>query len=83
MLSDYLRAAMRRAHYELLDPDEGFYGEIPGFQGLYAQAPLLENCREELSSTLEDWILFRVSRHLPIPIVDGLSLEIKEVAENA
>jgi hypothetical protein len=33
MLSEYLRAAMAKAHYELLGGGEGFYGEIPGFQG--------------------------------------------------
>ena len=79
MLSDYLQAAMRDAHYELLDENEGFYGEIPGFQGVLAQATTLEKCREELASTLEDWLLFRISRHLPTPVVGGMSLEIKEV----
>jgi predicted RNase H-like HicB family nuclease len=70
---------MRKARYELLDAEEGFYGEIPGFQGVYAQAMSLEACREELASTLEDWILFRVSRQLTIPTVDGLSLEVRAV----
>src|ERR1039457_6077058 len=66
MLTEYLRLAMSRAHYELLGGGEGFYGEIPGLQGVLAQAETLEACREELASTLEDWLLFRVSRHLPI-----------------
>ncbi len=74
MLSEYLRAAMAKAHYELLGGGEGFYGEIPGFQGAYARGETLEACREELVSTLEDWLLFRVSRHLPIPVVDVQSL---------
>jgi predicted RNase H-like HicB family nuclease len=80
MLTDYLKSAMRRAHYELLDEHEGFCGEIPGFDGVLAQAATLEGCREELASTLEDWLLFRISRHLPIPSIDGMNLEIKEVA---
>jgi hypothetical protein len=29
---------------------------------------------------LEEWILLRVSRNLPLPIVDGIELSIKEVA---
>jgi predicted RNase H-like HicB family nuclease len=81
MLTAYLQAALRRAHYELLDREEGFYGEIPGFEGVLAQAPTLEQCREELVGTLEDWLLFRISRGLPIPSVEGMSLEVKEVAE--
>ena len=83
MLTDYLQAAMRRAHYELLDAQEGFCGEIPGFQGVYATAATLEACREELARTLEDWLFFRVSRNLPTPVLDGLDLQIKELAENA
>ena len=79
MLSEYLSAAMAKAHYELLGGDEGFYGEIPGFQGVLAQAHTLETCRAELASTLEDWLLFRLSRQLPIPVVEGLDLKIKEL----
>ncbi len=83
MLIEYLRAALAKAHYELLGEGEGFYGEIPGFQGVYAQAKTLEACREELASTLEDWLLFRIARHLPTPTVDGMDLTIREVAESA
>ena len=78
MLTEYLRLAMSRAHYELLGGGEGFYGEIPGFQGVLAQGGTLDACREELASTLEDWLLFRISRQLPVPVVDGLDLTIKE-----
>ncbi|MCW5559701.1 MAG: type II toxin-antitoxin system HicB family antitoxin [Verrucomicrobiae bacterium] len=83
MLIEYLRAALAKAHYELLAEGEGFYGEIPGFQGVYAQAKTLEACREELAGTLEDWLLFRIARHLPTPTVDGMDLTIREVAESA
>jgi predicted RNase H-like HicB family nuclease len=82
-LSAFLQAAMARAHYEMLGGGEGFYGEIPGFQGVYAQADTLEGCREELASTLEDWLLLRIARHLPIPVLDGMDLRVKEVGEPA
>ena len=78
MLSEYLKAAMAKAHYELLGGGEGFFGEIPGFQGVFAQADTLEACRDGLASTLEDWLLFRISRQLPIPVVEGLNLTVKE-----
>jgi predicted RNase H-like HicB family nuclease len=71
---------MRRAKYEILEDDGSFYGEIPGFQGVYANAPTLEACREELESALEDWILICVSSHVPIPVVDGIDLKIKQPA---
>lgn len=78
MLTRYLRAAMHRARYEILADDQRFYGEIPGFDGVYASAATLEACRDELEEVLEEWVLFRVSRTLPLPIVDGMELAIKE-----
>ena len=80
MLIRYLQAALRRAHYEMLSDDGSYYGEIPGFEGVYANAPSLEGCREELEEVLEEWILLRVYKNLPLPEVDGIQLKIKEVA---
>jgi len=37
MLTSYIRAAMRRAKYEILPDDNSFYGHIPGFDGLYGK----------------------------------------------
>ena len=79
MLTKYMRAAMCHARYEILPDDSTFYGEIPGFDGVYANAPTLEACREELEEVLEEWILLRVSRNLPLPVVDGMALTIREV----
>jgi len=67
MLTKYIQAAMRRAKYEILPDDGSFYGEIPGFQGVYANADQLEKCREELEEVLEEWILLRISHSLPLP----------------
>lgn len=80
MLTNYIRAAMHRAKYEILSDDGTFYGEIPGFDGVYANANTLEACREELEEVLEEWILFRISKNLPLPKVNGIELSIKEVA---
>jgi predicted RNase H-like HicB family nuclease len=80
MLMNYIRAAMHRAKYEILPDDGTFYGEVPGFNGVYANADTLESCREELEEVLEEWILLRVAKNLPLPVVDGIELTIKEVA---
>ena len=72
MLTNYIRASMRLAKYEILSDDGTFYGEIPGFDGVYANADTLEACRDELEEVLEEWILFRISRNLSLPIVDGI-----------
>ena len=78
MLTEYLEAAMRRANYEILPDDNTFYGEIPGFDGVYANSDNLETCRSELREVLEEWILLSISRHLPLPVIDGIDLKVKE-----
>lgn len=80
MLSEYLQAALRHARYEILRDDGTYYGEIPECPGVYANTTRLEECREELREVLEAWILFRVHRHLPLPVIDDIELTIKEVA---
>ncbi|MBU1707697.1 type II toxin-antitoxin system HicB family antitoxin [bacterium] len=79
MLTNYIRAAMHQARYEILPDDGTFYGDIPGLDGVYANKETLEACREELEEVLEEWILFRVSRQLPLPVIEGVELNIREV----
>jgi predicted RNase H-like HicB family nuclease len=69
---------MRKAKYEILEGDEGFYGEIPGFQGLYSIAPTLEQCRNLLLEVLEDWILLSVADNGPIPELAGINLQFSK-----
>ena len=52
MLTEYIQNAMRLAHYELMENGR-FFGTIPGCKGLYAEGKTLEQCREELQSTLK------------------------------
>jgi predicted RNase H-like HicB family nuclease len=59
MLTDYIREAMRLAHYELMENGR-FFATIPELKGLWAEDATLEACREELQSTLEDWIMLKV-----------------------
>ena len=80
MINPYISAALALAHYEVLENGEGFYGSIPLLEGLWAQGATLEACREELQSALEDWLLFSLQRQLPIPVLDGIDLAVREVA---
>ncbi len=79
MLSQYIQAALRKAKYEILEDDGTFYGEIPGFQGVWANAATLEDCRNELAEVLEEWIFFNISDNTPLPVVDGLKLSVEKV----
>ena len=56
MLTEYINAAMKQATYKILS-DGTFYGEIPNFQGVYANEETLEACREQLKEVLEGWII--------------------------
>ena len=79
VLTSYIDAALHHASYKLLE-DGSYFGEITGFDGVWANATNLEACRDELDEVLEEWILFRISRQLPLPTVDGLALRFSEVA---
>jgi len=80
VLTKYIHAAMRRAKYEILPDNEGFYGEIPGFDGVWANASTLESCREELQEVLEGWLLLGIAKGHSLPIVDELDLTIHQEA---
>lgn len=79
ILTDYVRAAMRRATYEILEDDRSYWGEIPGVQGVWANEKTLEDCREELQSVLESWILVSLVNDFPIPSLDGIALTAAKV----
>ena len=73
-MAPYIQSAMRHATYESLD-NQTFYGEIVGFQGVYANADTLEQCREELQSVLEGWVILGLRMNHPLPEVGGLRLD--------
>ena len=79
MITDYIRAALKSAHYELMETGR-FFGTIPGCDGLWAQGETLEECREELSSTLEEWLLLGLQLGHKLPVIAGLNLNPKPSA---
>jgi predicted RNase H-like HicB family nuclease len=68
-LTQYIKVAMSKARYELLPDDSTFYGDIAGFDGVYANATTPEACQSELEEVLGEWILLRASRHFPLPFI--------------
>lgn len=70
---------MRKAKYELLDDGEGYYGEIPGFQGVYSNAKTLEGCRDLLSEVLEEWVSLHIADRTPLPRVGGVQLKFSRL----
>ena len=80
MLTAYINAAMRSAHYEILESDEGYVGKIPELQGVWANADSLESCRDELREVLEEWIILGLKMNHHIPVIDGIELNFEKVA---
>lgn len=80
MLTAYIKAALQKAHYEILPDGEGYFGTIEGLQGVWAQAGTLEACREELQEVLEEWIVVGLKMGHPLPSIDGIALTMQAVA---
>lgn len=75
MITEYIQAAMHKARYKILE-DGSYFGEIPGFQGVWANDDSLEACRQELQSALEGWILLGLRLGHSFPVVNSLRLDV-------
>ena len=75
MLTEYIKAGMRKAHYEMME-NGAFFATIEGFPGLWASEWTLEACREELQSVFEDWLLLALRDGDELPVLKGISLNL-------
>ena len=74
MLARYLDTAMEMATYEIVEDDGSYWGEIPGYQGVWAKEKTLPACQRELREALSDWIALRLRLGLPMPELDQMNL---------
>ncbi len=79
MVSEYVRAALRRARYEKLE-DGSYCATVPGLRGVIAVSPTLEGCREQLTEVFEEWILVRVAKGLSIPSLGGRRITVRKAS---
>ena len=78
---EYLRQAMRRAEYERLDTG-AWYARIPGFQGLWASGPTVEDTRNDLWEALDGWLFVNgFVSHLSPPHIEGVEFDVVKRAE--
>ena len=73
MLTEYIRAAMREAHYEMME-DKRFFATIPPCEGLWVEGDSLEGAREQLQDVLEDWILIKARHGDTFPVIAGMDI---------
>ena len=74
MLAQYLDLAIEMARYEIIEDDRSYWGEIPGFQGVWAKHETLPGCQRELREALSDWVALRLRLGLETPQVGRLNL---------
>lgn len=75
MLSEYIEKQLKKARYKLIE-DGTYFGEIPGLKGVWSNAKSLEDCREELQSVLEGWLVLKIRDEDKIP---GFKIDIKPI----
>jgi len=79
MLSEYIQKALEKAHYKVLE-NGTWFAEVPGFEGVWANARTVEECRHELQEVLEEWLVLKIRDGDPIPSIEGVEIRIREVA---
>lgn len=58
---------LSQARYEMIDNGKCFYAEIKALRGVWATGKTLEECRANLLSALEGWLIFRLRNKLTVP----------------
>ena len=67
MIQNFISSNIAKAKYEMIDDGKSFYAEIPILRGVWAVGKNLEECRENLISSLEGWFILRLRKGLSIP----------------
>jgi len=75
MLIKYIHAALEHAKYEIIDDEEPYYGEVPELQGVWASGKTLEECRKNLEEVIDEWIIIKLRKGLPIPLIENFNIE--------
>lgn len=76
MICAYIDAALSRAHYELIQDEDPYYGEVTELPGVWASGKTLEECRQHLAEVVEGWVMIRIARGLPIPPLGDTQLHL-------
>ena len=79
MIFEYCHKAIEKAKYKKLE-DGTWLAEIPRFRGVWANGKTVEECRQELITVLEEWIVLKLRDRDPVPEIDGYKIEITEQA---
>jgi len=73
-----LKKLLKKAHYELIDDEEPYYGEVKELKGVWATGRTLEDCRNSLREVIEGWIVVSIKKGLPIQKLGNIEIKAIE-----
>jgi predicted RNase H-like HicB family nuclease len=76
LFAEYIAAALERAKYEIIDDHEPYYASVPELPGVWATGKTFEECRKELISAIEGWIVLGLRMGHTIPPIDGHAIHV-------
>ncbi len=76
MFAEYIAAALELAEYEIIEDPEPYYAHVPGLPGVWATGMTFEECRRELISTIEGWIVLGLRMGQAIPPIGGRTIDV-------
>lgn len=77
-LSRYVEVALERAEYER-DENGVVIAQVPGASGFFAQGDTFEEARENLREVIEGNVLLALQLGLDIPVIEGVTIEERDV----
>jgi predicted RNase H-like HicB family nuclease len=79
MIFEYCQKAVEKAQYKKLE-DDTWFAEVPECQGVWANGNTVEECRKELITVLEEWVVLKLRDGDPVPTIDGLTVQVTKLA---
>ncbi len=83
MFAEYIQAALERAQYKIIGDEEPYFASASELPGVCASGKTIEECRKELISVIEGWVLLRLRMGRSIPPVGGRMLVDEDQAARA
>jgi len=77
-VSVYVQAALKRAEYEQ-DENGVVIARVPGGGGFFSQGETFEEARDNLRDAIEGNLALALQLGLPIPALEGVSIEEQDV----
>ncbi len=76
MFAEYIQAALERAEYKIIEDEEPFFATLPELPGVWASGKTIEECRKELISVIEGWVLLKLRMGRSIPPIGGITIRV-------